>query len=84
MTYIFLAILFYFGYIFTTRFVIPIVRNTNEFKRRMHDMQSQQSEYARQRTAGETNVYTKDTSSSEESYADKGEYIEFEEIKDKK
>lgn len=84
MTYILLAILFYFVYIFTVRFVIPIVRNTNEIKRRMRDIKSQQSEYARQRRAGETNVYTEDASFSEESYADKGEYIEFEEIKDKK
>lgn len=85
MTYILLAILFYFVYVFTVRFVIPIVRNTNEIKRRMRDMQSQQSDYARQRRApGETHVDTGGASSGEEAYADKGEYIEFEEIKDNK
>ncbi len=83
MTYILLAILFYFLYVFTVRFVIPIIRNTSEIKRRMQEMQSQQSEYARQRRTGETAVHVNDTSSDEASYADKGEYIEFEEIKDK-
>ena len=84
MTYILLAILFYFIYVFTIRFVIPIVRSTSQIKRRMQEMQSQQSDYARQRREGETSVHVNDALVADESsYADKGEYIEFEEIKEK-
>lgn len=84
MTVILWAILVYFMYLFAVKLVIPLFRTTSQIRQKMQEMQSQHSEYASQRRSNEPYVVSDESVSSEESYADKGEYIEFEEVKEKK
>lgn len=84
MNYFLLAILLYILYLFIARFVIPIARTTNEARRRIREMQERQSQYSQQHNTYTDKTRDKYSSNSEDSYADKGEYIEFEEIKENK
>lgn len=77
------AILIYFMYLFLVKFLIPIFRTTHQIKRKMQEMQSQQSDYARERRNPEPHIVSDKSTSSEETYADKGEYIDFEEVKER-
>lgn len=76
MTYILLAIFLYFVYRFTAGFLLPVIKTTSEVKRKMQQMQAQQRGYA-----APDHQNTQQTKSPEKPI-DKGEYIEFEEIKD--
>lgn len=76
MKYILLAILGYFLFRFVVGFLLPILRTTAQVRRKVREMQQQQAFYQRQQqqeTAG--------TSARKSSSTDKGDYIDFEEIK---
>lgn len=73
MGYILLAIFLYFVYRFTVGFVLPVMRTTAEVKRKVREMQSQQSGHSATDNSNQNIPHGP---------ADTGEYIEFEEVKD--
>ena len=76
MSYILLAIFIYLMYRITVGILLPVIRTSAEVKRKMREMHNQQSEYYDRR-----NDHQPVDHEPKATY-DKGEYIEFEDIKD--
>lgn len=80
MRYILYFLLIYFSIRFIFNFLIPVIRTTRQFKSQMkqfqQNMQEQQRGYTNNPEPGATQ-----STSQKNTPSDKGDYIDFEEIK---
>ena len=78
LQYLLWGLLIYFIYRFVFNFLVPVVRASRQIKRQVRDFNNRMQEQNQQ---AEQNTFTPNNSSTQRTSANKGDYIDFEEVK---